>query len=101
MGDEKFMFLKSHLKNFTFTSYKFYNKKDYKFDNITKDTPFLELIQLSIKRLTKVVVVIVDKNVYIEKMESILDDTFKFQLVKVDKINNRTKSQLLLLFVVQ
>ena len=31
------------------------------------------------------VVVIIDENVYIEKMESILNDTFKFQEVELKK----------------
>ena len=52
---------------------------------------FLELIKLDNIIIQKAdkgnVVVIVAKNVYIEKMESILSDTFKFQEVKFDQIN--------------
>ena len=72
--------------NIAFTSYKFYNKNDDKFDNITREErlAFLELIKLDniIQKADKGnVVVIDDKNVYIEKMESIISDTFKFQEV--------------------
>ena len=85
---ENLMFSKSHLKNIAFTT-----KNDHKFDHIMKEEhlAFLELIKLDniiIQKADKSnVVVIVDKNVYIEKMESILSDTFKFQEVKFDKIN--------------
>ena len=48
MSNENLMFSKSHLKNIAFTSYKFYNNNDDKFDNITKEEhlAFLELIKL-------------------------------------------------------
>ena len=75
------MFSKSHLKNIAFTSYKFYNKNDDKFDNITKEEhlAFLELIKLD--------------NIIIQKADKgnvvVIVDTFKFQEVKFDKINEK------------
>ena len=90
---ENLTFTKSDLKNIAFTSYRFYNKTNHKFDNITKDehSAFLELLKLENIIIQKAdkgnVVVIVDKNVYVDKMESILNDKFKFKEVKFTKIN--------------
>ena len=93
LDSEKSLFVKNDLKNCAFTSFKNYNQTDHKSENITKDEylAFLELTKVEsiiIQRADKGnVIVIVDKNVYIDKMESILNDKFKFKEVKFTTIN--------------
>ena len=90
MRNEILMFSKSPLRNIAFTSYKFYNKNDYKFDNITKEglVAFLELIKfhnIIIQKTGKYHgVFIVEKNVYIERKKENSKDTYKIQEVKFD-----------------
>ena len=85
---EDLIHLRSKLCNTANSSFRAYNKKDHRFENLSKEEydAFLKLasnedivIQKADKGNT---VVIVDKNIYIEKMEAILSDTSKFAKVK-------------------
>ena len=93
LSSEKMLFAKNDLKNIAFSSYKNYNQTDHKFENITKEEQlaFLELLEIENIVIQKAdkgnVIVILDKNVYVDKMESILSDKFKFQEVKFTTIN--------------
>ena len=79
-----------------YDSFRFYNKKDHKVDNITKSEhkAFLELKTLVrndtiiIQKADKGnVIVLLDKITYLEKMENILSDNTKFLEVKLGKRN--------------
>ena len=93
LNGEDNLFAKNELKNIAFSSFKFYNQKGHKFENITKEeymaiSQLLEIDSIIIQKADKGnVIVIVDKNVYIDKMESILSDKQKFREVKFSKIN--------------
>ena len=69
-------------------------KKDHKFENISKKEhkAFLELLDLENIVIQKAdkgnVIVIIDKNTYITKMSSILNDDTKFKKVYFKKRNN-------------
>ena len=81
------MFAKNELHNLAFSSFKFYNKKDHTFENLTVDEhqAFLELLDLKNAVIQKAdkgnVIVLINKTDYVEKMETILSDTSKFRKV--------------------
>ena len=93
LKSEERLFAKNELKNVAFSSFKSYNQKDHKIENITKEehTAFLKLLEVDNIIIQKAdkgnVIVIVDKNVYFEKLESILSDKTKFQEVNFSKVN--------------
>ena len=91
VSNEKLLNLKSRIKDIGLSSFRTYNKKDRQFANISKDEyeAFIKLsgnkdiiIQKADKGNT---VVIVDKQVYIEKIETLLGDTSKFVKVEFSK----------------
>ena len=90
---DNILFVKNDLKNIVFSSYKSYNQSDHKLENIMKEEhhAFLELTKVDniiIQRADKGnVIVIIDKNVYVDKIESIVSDKFKFQEVKFTTVN--------------
>ena len=72
------MFAKNELHNINSSSFKSYNKKEHKLENISEEEhrTFLELIELdniNIQRADKGnLIVIIDKNTYINKMINFL-----------------------------
>ena len=96
VSNEDLLFAKSDVRNVAYDSFRFYNKKDHKVDNITKSEhkAFLELKTLVrndtiiIQKADKGnVIVLLDKITYLEKMENILSDNTKFLEVKLGKRN--------------
>ena len=83
-SNEDLDFTKSKLKDIVLTSYRFYNKKNQSYENITKEehAALLELISLENVIIQKSdkgnAVVLVDKEAYDMKMNSILGDEHKF-----------------------
>ena len=81
------VFAKNELRNIAFSSFKMYNKRDHKFENISQveQRAFLELIEMDNIIIQKAdkgnVIVIVEKTAYVAKMESILSDESKFKKV--------------------
>ena len=84
---ESLVHLKARLKDIGLTSFRLYNKKDHRFENLEQSEyeAFLGLaanetiiIQKADKGNT---VVIVDKEAYVQKMETLLSDTSKFTKV--------------------
>ena len=94
------VYLKSRLKDAGLSSFRLYNKKDHRFENLTRDEyeAFVALasndsiiIQKADKGNT---VVIVDKALYIQKMEILLADTSKFVKVQFNpkyKVNKEIR----------
>ena len=93
---EELVFAKNELKHIAFSSYKTFNKKSHKFENITQpeNQVFLELVDndnIIIQKADKGnVIVIVDKTSYFTKMNSILCDESKFK--KVDFFQKSLKN---------
>ena len=91
ISNDKLLFAKNELRNLAYSSYKFYNKRDHKFENLTEDeyNSFLELIDLDNVVIQKAdkgnVIVLIDKTDYVEKMENILNDTSKFRKIEFEK----------------
>ena len=87
------MFAKNELHNIAYSSFRFYNKKDHKFDNIAKaeHKALLELTDLDNLIISKAdkgnVIVIIEKSSYFDKMHNILNDESKFVNVKFDTPN--------------
>ena len=85
--EEEMIFAKNELRGIAFSSFKIYNKKDHKFENITEmeHKAFLELVELDNVIIQKAdkgnVIVIIDKTSYFGKMSSILNDETKFKKV--------------------
>ena len=73
------------------SSFKFYNKKDHKYENLTKDEydAFLELIHLEDVIIQKAdkgnVVVLINKTDYTNIMEDLLNDESKFHKINFQK----------------
>ena len=84
---EELVFAKNELKHIAFSSFKTFNKKSHKFENITQleHQAFLELLEIDNIIIQKAdkgnVIVILDKTSYFAKMNSILDDETKFKKV--------------------
>ena len=82
--DGKMDNFKFELRNTAYSSFKFYNRKKKKLDNITADehkalNQLLSLENIIIQKADKGnVIVLLDKSTYIAKMESILADASKF-----------------------
>ena len=78
------IYTKSTLQNIAMSSYRFYNKNNHSYENLSKEehNVLLELISLENIVIQKAdkgnVVVLVDKEIYLQKMKSILDDKSKF-----------------------
>ena len=91
ISNDKLLFAKNELRNLAYSSYKFYNKKDHKFENLTEDehNAFLELIELDSVVIQKAdkgnVIVLINKTDYVDKMENILSDSSKFRKVVFGK----------------
>ena len=89
--NEQLIFAKNEVRNLALSSFKFYNKKDHKYENLTKDEydAFLELTQLDNIVIQKAdkgnVVVLINKTDYITKMEDILNDESKFRKINFQK----------------
>lgn len=91
---ENLRHIRTKLSHLALSTYRVYNRKDHRFENLSRDEyeAFMNLasndtiiIQKSDKGNS---VVIIDKVTYIKKMEDILSDKSKFQQVKV---NNKHK----------
>ena len=100
---ESLIHLKSKIKDIGLSSLRFFNKRDHKFNNLTKEEyeGFLNLknnksiiIQKSSKGNS---VVVINRHSYINKMEKFLSDTSKF--VKIEFNPKYTLSKILFLFV--
>ena len=97
---ESLRHLKARLKDTALSSFRVYNKKDHRFENLNPDeyAAFIKLannndiiIQKADKGNT---VVIVDKNSYVQKMEQLLSDTSKFTKVSFNpkhKVNKEIR----------
>ena len=91
--EEEMVFARNELRHIAFSSFKQYNIKEHKFENISKSEhkAFLELLDLKNIVIQKAdkgnVIVIIDKVTYISKMERILDDKTKFCKVTFKKKN--------------
>ena len=91
--EEELVFAKNDLRHIAFSSFKSYNKKEHKFENISQKEhkAFLELLDVENIIIQKAdkgnVIVIIDKNTYITKMNSILNDDTKFKKVSFEKRN--------------
>ena len=87
------LFAKNELRNIAYASFKNYNKKDHKCENISaqEHKAFLELMELENIIIQKAdkgnVVVLIDKNTYVTKLNNILSDKTKFVQVEFDKRN--------------
>ena len=83
--------LKSELRNLAHSSFKSYNRKKKKLENLTEEEhkALNELLSLDNTIIQKAdkgnVVVLLDKSTYVEKMVSILNDTSKFIPMTFDK----------------
>ena len=102
--DESLIHLKSKIKDIGLSSLRFYNKKDHKFDNLTKEEceAFLNLKNnknIIIQKLDKGNSVVVnDRHSYINKMEKFLGDTSKFVKIEFNrkhKVNKEIRHLLL------
>ena len=84
---------KNKLRSLSLQSLKFYNRKKKKLENISEDehNALLELASLNDIVIQKAdkgnVIVLVNKSDYIEKMEAILSDTSKFELMNFERLN--------------
>lgn len=84
---------KRKLKSLALTSLKSYNRKKKKLENITEEehSALLQLTSLEDIIIMKAdkgnVIVLVNKNDYTRKMESMLNDTSKFQPISFTKLN--------------
>ena len=93
ISSEERVFAKNHLKNTALSSYRSYNQKNHKLVNLTQEEhdAFIQLLDIDNLVIQKTdkgnAIVIVDKNVYNDKIESILSDNTKFQKVNFSKIN--------------
>ena len=91
--EEEVVFARNELRQIAFSSFKTYNKKEHKFENLSRSEhmAFLELIDLQNIVIQKAdkgnVVVIINKSTYISKMNSILNDGTKFRQVTFKKKN--------------
>ena len=91
--NDDLLFAKNELRNIAYTSFKTYNKKDHKFENISvqEHRAFLELMELEDIIIQKTDkgngLVLIDKNTYITKLNNILNDETKFTKVRFNKRN--------------
>ena len=88
--DNALMHLKSKTKDVGLSSFRFYNKKEHRFENLTEDEyeVFLDLksnknliIQESDKGNS---VAVIDRLKYVRKMEEFLSDDSKFVKIKLN-----------------
>ena len=83
--NKKIIYLKSKIQDIGLSSFRLYNKKDHKFDNISENkySALLSLIEnqnLIIQKAHKGNnIVVLNKEDYIEKLEEILSDEDKFE----------------------
>ena len=96
-GDDALMHLKSKIKDVGVSSFRLYNKKDYRFENLPEDEceTFLNLknnkniiIQKADKGNSEVAI---DRLKYVRKMEELLSDLSKF--VKIEFNSKHTVNQ--------
>ena len=96
-NEEELVFAKNELRHVAFSSFKMYNKKDNKLENISKEEhkTFLELLDLRNIIIQKAdkgsVIVIIDRNTYVTRMHRILNDDTKFKKVKFEEKKRRTR----------
>ena len=94
---EEQIFAKNELKHIAFSSFKMYNKKSHKFENITQPEhqAFLQLLDndnIIIQKADKGnVIVIIDKMTYFAKMNDILSDESKFKKVSFCQKRHKNK----------
>ena len=90
---EDLVFAKNELRHIAYSSYKMYNKKDHKLENISQveHKAFLDLLDIENLIIQKAdkgnVIVLLDKNIYVEKINGILNDETKFVKVNFEKRN--------------
>ena len=106
--DESLIHLKSKIKDIGLSSFRFYNKKDHKFDNLSKQEyeAFLNLAgtkNIIIQKADKGnSIVIIDRHSYVSKMETLLSDTSKFVKVEFNpkhKVNKKINNFFLFVFL--
>ena len=91
--EEEIVFAKNELRHIAYSSFKTYNKENHEFENISKleHKAFLELLEIENLIIQKAdkgnVIVIIDKNTYVSKMNNILSDESKFIKVEFGKRN--------------
>ena len=91
--ENELVFAKNELRHIAYSSFKAYNKKEHKFENISKleHKAFLELLELKDLIIQKAdkgnVIVVIDKCTYFTKMSTILNDETKFIKVNFEKRN--------------
>ena len=89
--NEKLLHLRSKIQDIGLSSFRMYNKKEHKFDNISDEeyAAFLNLMKnenIIIQKADKGNnIVILDKTDYIEKIEEILSNETKFEKAKFDE----------------
>ena len=91
--EQEIVFAKNELRDIAYSSFKTYNKENHEFENISKleHKAFLELLEIENLIIQKAdkgnVIVIIDKNTYVSKMNNILSDESKFVKVEFGKRN--------------
>ena len=89
--NESILHLKSKIKDVGLSSFRLYNKKDHRFENLSEEEyqAFLSLSKNNAIIIQKAdkgnTVVLLDKSSYIKKMEELLADTSKFVKVEFNK----------------
>ena len=84
-------YVKTKLKDTCYSSLRFYNKKNHKFDNLSEGEylalqELIALENLIIQRTDKGnMVVLIDKDTYIYQIEAILQDESKFQKLNINE----------------
>lgn len=101
LPNDKLMFLKSKIQDIGLSSFRMYNKKEHKFDNISQNeyVAFLNLIEnkeIIIQKADKGNnTVILNKQDYIEKINEILGDNTKFEKALFENKDNKELRYLL------
>ena len=99
-NDNSLIHLKSRIRDIGLSSFSLYNKKDHRFENLSKEehAAFLSLLNndtIIIQKADKGnTVVIVDKAIYLERMEELLSDTSKFHQISFNskhKVNKEVR----------
>ena len=95
--DDALMHLKSKIKDVGLSSFRLYNKKDHRFENLTEDEyeaflNFKSNKNIIIQKADKVnSVVVIDRLKYVSKVEELLSDRSKF--VKIEFNSKHTVNQ--------
>ena len=91
VNNENLVHLKAKLRDTSLSSYRAYNSKNHRYENLSREEfeALLKLVSsndIIIQKGDKGnTVVILDKTTYIEKMESLLSDQSKFTKVNFDR----------------